>query len=293
MKTQALVVNRGYIKFVLPTYLLFLLLTIIPVFGTIGLSTFQFDIATPVSSIYVGLENYLDLLEDDEFINSFKVMCILILIPVFLQMVLGSALALALHEKPKGLGWVRSLFLVPAVLPPVVIGLIWKLFFIPGSGGLAYFGNWFGLPMIDMFSDSLSALIMVIIASVWAGIPFVTLMLLANLETLPASCYEAANIDGAGWWQRHYHITWPLMTPIVKTITIFRVLEALAIFPVIFVLTGGGPAGATEPINFFAYRVGFDYLMLGYASAVIVIFFCILFLICLPLMLRVFASRGN
>jgi len=293
MRNQGLIINKGYLKFVLPTYLLFLLLTIVPVFGTMGLSLFQFDIALPSDSPFVGLENYLDLLEDDEFINSVKVMCLLIFIPVLLQAVLGSALALALHEKPKGLGWVRSLFLIPAVLPPIVIGLIWKLFFIPESGGMAYFAHWLGLPAVDMFSDPIPALIMVITASVWAGIPFVTLMLLANLETLPASYYEAAAIDGAGWWQRHYHITWPLMIPIVKTVTIFRVLEALAIFPVIFILTGGGPAGATEPINFFAYRVGFDYLLLGYASAIIVVFFCILFMICLPLMLRVFADRRN
>ena len=293
MTKKTLLVKRGYLKFILPTYFLFLLLTIVPVFGTMGLSLFQFDIATPDRSVFIGIDNYTDLLEDDEFLNSVRVMCLLIVIPVVLQVLFGSALALALHEKPKGLGWVRSLFLIPSVLPPVAIGLIWKLFFIPGSGGLAYFGNWFGLPLIDMFSDPVPALIMVIVASVWAGIPFVTLMLLASLETLPKSYYEAANIDGAGWWQRHYHITRPLMMSILKTVTIFRILEALAIFPVIFILTGGGPAGATEPINFFAYRVGFDYLLLGYASAVIVVFFTILFLTCLPLMLRVFAGRRN
>ncbi len=291
MGAKTLVLNRGYLKFVLPTYFLFLGLTIVPVFGTIWLSQYQFDIALPMDSVYLGLQNYLDLLEDDEFINSVKVMCILIVIPVFLQMLIGSALALALHERPRGLGWVRSMFLIPSVLPPVVIGLIWKLFFIPQSGGMAYFGAWLGLGDVDMFSETTPALVMVITASVWAGVPFVTLMLLANLETIPSSFYEAAAIDGAGWWQSHRRITLPLMVPIMKTVAIFRILEALAIFPVIFILTGGGPAGATEPINFFAYRVGFDYLQLGYASAVIVIFFCILFAVCLPLMIRVFASR--
>jgi len=281
--------NQGYLKFVLPSYLFFLTLTLMPILGTIGLSFIRFDLANPFSSLFIGVENYSDLISDARFHNSLKVMFILLIFPVVVQMIMGSALAIALNERIRGTNWMRIMFLAPAVIPPIAVGLIWKVFLVPKVGGLAWMirfihmgeGNieWLGAPNL--------ALSAIIIASIWVGTPFVTLMTLAALETIPEALNEAASIDGASWLKRLRHITLPTILPTSQTIALFRVLEVLGIFPIIFILTGGGPASATEPINYYAYVTGFKYLRLGYASSIIIVFFFFIFIICIPLLRKV------
>ncbi len=283
--------NKNYFYYIFPAFIFILLVTIIPILGTISLSTLSYNIAQPEKIHFVGFRNYLALFQDHRFLNSLKVMLLLILIPVTVQMILGLMLALALNEKLKGTNWMRLFFLCPAVIPPIVIGLIWKLFLIPGAGGLSYFMLKFGLQAPDLLSQTSTSLIAIILTSVWAGTPFVTLMLLSGMETISSSYYEAASIDGASWLQRHRVITLPLILPVGKTVIIFRILEALAIFPVIFVLTGGGPAGATEPINYYAYVTGFNYFKFDYAATIIVIFFILLMLLSFPFLKSVVKSK--
>jgi multiple sugar transport system permease protein len=273
-----------YTKFTLPAILFIFIMTVFPIIATFGLSFTAFNISVPTKSVFIGFQNYWDLFGDSRFLNSVRVALLLIVIPVSIQMLLGLGLAIALHENISGTKWLKSLFLTPMVLPPVVIGMTWKVFLTPQLGGLNYFLGLLGIIGPDWLAAPASALWAVIIAAVWANTPFVALMYLATLETIPEAYYEAAAIEGADWFQSIRYITLPFIGPITKVIVIFRILEALAIFPIIFVLTGGGPAGATEPINFYAYSTGFTYLKIDYAATLIVVFFLFLLVISWPLL---------
>lgn len=276
-------VSAGYWTLVLPSMGVLVLMTLVPILVTLYISLQHYDPAASTAFTFVGLENFEQLLGDDRYLNSLVVMLALIVVPVTLQIVMGMALAMALKERLKKTSWMRALFLLPAVIPPAVSGLLWKLFIVPGAGGLTYLGSLLGVDLnVDLLSMPGRALAVVIVASVWVGTPFVALLFLSALEMISDEIYQAAHLDGAGWLRAHWSISLPLMRPVILTVLVFRVLEALAIFPIIFVLTGGGPAGATEPVNYYAYVTGFEYLKIDYAATIIVTFFVILMAICTP-----------
>ena len=242
---------------------------------------------------FQGFANYVSLLSDSRFLNSLVVMAELIVIPVTLQLAIGFLLALALKERLAGTRWMRIAFLLPAVIPLAVAGLLWKLFIVPGAGGLAYITGLVGIDaQIDPLNAPGPALAIIIVASVWVGTPFVTLLFLSALETVGGELYEAATIDGASWSRAHIAVSLPLLCPVFLTVTVFRVLEALAIFPIIFVLTGGGPAGATEPVNYYAYMTDFDYLKIDYAATIIIAFFVITMTVSTPFLVNVARGRS-
>lgn len=279
---------------ILPTFVLLAGITVLPIIYTFVISLYYIDPTSPMGPVYQGAENYWSLLSDDRFLNSLVVMMELILIPVFLQLVIGLALAIVMKEKLPGIKWMRLAFLLPSVIPPAVSGLLWKLFLVPGAGGLSYLGSVFGGSMeLDLLSMPTSALIVVIVASTWVGTPFVALLLLSALETIDKEQYEAATIDGASWMQSHWYISMPAIRPVIKTVIVFRVLEALAIFPIIFILTGGGPAGATEPVNYYAYVTGFEYLKIDYAATIIFFFFMVMMTFCAPFLVNIARAEGK
>lgn len=269
--------ERGMLPFVMPTFVLMALATVAPILLTVVISLYIVDPTSPIGPVFQGLANYSALLSDDRFINSLIVMAELIVIPVIAQLVIGLLLAIVLREKLAGTRWMRLLFLLPAVIPPAVSGLVWKLFIIPGAGGLTYIGERLGVPLdINLLDRPGSALATVIVASIWVGTPLVALLLLSALESIGDEQYEAAALDGANWFRSQWHVSLPNIRPVIRTVVVFRVLEALAVFPMIFVLTGGGPASATEPVNYYAYVTGFDYLKIDYAASIIVCLFIIM-----------------
>lgn len=278
----------GLWPLILPPFLLLAAITILPIIFTFVISLYYVDPTSPNPPQFQGLFNYIALFSDARFLNSLVVMVELIVFPVALQIVIGLMLAIVLKEKLFGTRWMRLVFILPAVIPPAVSGLLWKLFIIPGAGGLTYMGSLVGADLqLDLLNLPLPALIVVITASVWVGTPFVALLFLSALETVGSEQYEAATIDGASWFQSHWHISLPAIAPVITTVTVFRVLEALAIFPIIFILTGGGPAGSTEPINYYAYVTGFEYLKIDYAATLIFFFFMIMMSFCAPFLIRI------
>lgn len=280
--------DSGYWPMVAPSAVLLIAITIVPILATFVISLHFFNPAGAQLFSFVGFENYGFLFEDSRYLNSLRVMFLLIVIPVSLQIVLGMILAIAMKENLPGTGWMRILFLLPAVIPPAVSGLLWKLFIIPGAGGLTYLGSLVGTDLqLDLLSAPNSALFVIIVCSTWVGTPFVALLFLSSLETISSDLYEAAHVDGAGWLRSHWSISIPIMRPVITTVMVFRILEALAIFPIIFILTGGGPAGSTEPVNFYAYITGFQYLKIDYAATIIVSFFMIMMVMCAPFLIRI------
>jgi len=269
--------EKVYRLLVVPAIALILLLTTVPIIFTFVLSFQTLNLARPMLNGFVGFKNYLKLFSDERFINSIRVTASLIALPVFLQMVIGFILALLLAQKVKGRQFAKAILLAPMVSPPVVIGLLWKVFLIPKLGGLNYFLSLVRIQGPDWLSYPGTALMAIVMAAVWEWTPFVMLMFSAGFDTLPSQIFEAARVDGAVWYQQLWFITLPLLRPLALTILIFRILEALAIFPIIYVLTGGGPGVATEPINLYAFNTGFVYLRLGYAATLVVVFTFILF----------------
>lgn len=279
---------------ILPCFVLLAGITILPIIYTFIVSLYYVDPTSMMPPSYQGFENYWSLLSDDRFINSLVVMVELIVFPVLAQLLIGLALAIVMKEKLPGTRWMRLAFLLPSVIPPAVSGLLWKLFLVPGAGGLSYLGGILGGNLeFDLLNMPTSALLVVIVASTWVGTPFVALLLLSALETIDKEQYEAATIDGAGWLQSHWYISLPAIRPVIKTVLVFRVLEALAIFPIIFILTGGGPAGATEPVNYYAYVTGFDYLKIDYAATIIFFFFMVMMAFCAPFLVNIARAEGR
>ena len=276
--------QRAYLKYLSPTILVLLLLTVLPVLFTLYLSTSSLSFASPRPERFIGLRNYSRLLDDVRFLQSIPVSLLFIVAPVALQLILGFFVAVIMNERLPGMKWLRYVLVAPMVIPPIVTGLTWRVLFTPKLGSVNYLLSFFGLDGPSWLTDANWALVAIVIIAVWGWTPFVALMFLAAMQSFPKELYEAAVIDGATWVQSVRHVTVPLLKPTVTFIGILRTMEALGIFPIIYIVTAGGPAAATETVNFYAYVSGFSYLKVGYASAIIVVFFFMLLLILAPTM---------
>ena len=265
--------EKTYSLAVIPYFAILLLLTGIPVAYLFYLSCTGWNLLRPGSNTLIGVSNYVRLFSERRFLHSLLVTAQFIAIPVTLQMFFGLFVALLVNSIVRGSTVTKSLFILPLVVPPVLVGLIFRILYTPRLGGLDFLFDILGLPSIDWLSYPASAFWAVVIAAVWEWTPFVMLMFIAALESFPQEPFEAARIDGASMYQTFRYVTLPLLRPTVYVILYFRIIEALGIFPLIFVMTSGGPAGATEPTNFYSYVTAFDYLKIGYAASMMVVFF--------------------
>jgi len=209
---------------------------------------------------WAGLANFAELWTDTRFLESLGHSAAFALVSVTAELLLGTALALALNEAFRGRAALRALVLLPWAVPTVVAALVWRFMFDASVGA-------------ELFTRPLAAWIPVVIGDVWKTVPFVALLLLASLQGLDASLYEAARIDGADVWHRFTRITLPMLRPTMVVLVLFRSLDALRVFDLIYVMTGGGPGTATEPLALFAFNTLLQNLRFGYGSAVSITIF--------------------
>jgi len=235
-----------------------------------------------VSTHFIGLDNFRRLIHDDLFINAFKIGAIWAVSVTFIQFCLALGLALLLSQ-PLHLRWLaRSLALVPWAMPPVVVGIMWKLVFQPQAGVLNELLYRAHLPgsNIDWLGDFTWALPAVILVGVWAGMPQTTVALLAGVQSIQDELHEAAAVDGAGTLRRFWTITLPQLRPVIVAITTLDLIWNFNSFGLIYVLTLGGPGHSTELPMLFAYNEAFKYGEFGYAAALgdamVVVIACIL-----------------
>ena len=283
-RAEAWRTGRRYLPFILPALLVLAILTIVPIVMTFVLSLTNLSFTSVAPTTFVGPRNYLRLLQDSRFLESLSTSFILVTVPVLLQLVFGFVIALVMHQRLWGLGWLRIVFIAPMVMPPIVMGLMWKVLFTPQLGGVNYFLSLVGVKGPVWLAEPSWALVAIIIAALWGWTPFVALMLLTAMESLSRELYDASAIDGASWGQAVRYVMIPQLKPTLLVVGAFRIIEALAIFPIIFVVTGGGPAGSTETVNFYAYVTGFNFLRIGYASAIIFVFFLFLVVLLTPVL---------
>jgi multiple sugar transport system permease protein len=194
-----------------------------------------------------------------------------------LQLVFGVWLALVLFHAKRLPGIVRSLFISPFMMPPVVAGMMWLVILDPSLGAANYVLQSFGLPPSDWLASPTWVIPTVALIDSWQWTPYVALIVLGGLQSLPPSVYEAAQIDGASPFKTFQRITLPLLLPTIVTAAILRSVDLLRFFDIIYITTQGGPGNASNTLNIYGFRVGFEFFNIGYASALMLTLTAIVF----------------
>ena len=264
--------------FLLPALLLLLFVFAYPIARALWLSLFTQNLGTKLQPVFSGLDNYIRIAGDGRFWQSFWTTTVFTVVTVLLELLLGLSIALLLNQRFFGRGVVRTIAILPWALPTALIGLAWAWIFNDQFGvvndillrlGLIRTGiNWLGEPTL--------AIIAVIFADVWKTTPFISILLLAGLQSISPDLYEAHAIDGATPWQSFYQITLPLLIAQILIAMLFRFAQAFGVFDLIAVMTGGGPGGATEVVSLYIYSTVMRYLDFGYGAALVVVTFLLL-----------------
>ncbi|MGG5820424.1 carbohydrate ABC transporter permease [Falsiroseomonas sp. HW251] len=272
-----------------PALLLMAALGLLPVLNLFVLGFFDVRWTDGGSSwSFVGTRHYAALPGDPLFRASILNTTLFALGAVAGQMLLGFALALLCHKATRGRVFWRAVFVLPVLIPGIVIGAMWKLLLNPEFGAIAQVFEMVELEPVDWLGEASTALLAVIMVDIWHWTPFCFLLFLAGLESLPRDVYEAARVDGARGWQELRYITLPLMWPTIVVTFVFRLVLAFKVFDEVYLLTGGGPGTATEVVAFTIYQRFFTEDRAGYGSAMAV---AVIFLIFLMLAAAAAARR--
>lgn len=263
-----------------PALLVLGLVFIYPIGRAFWLSWFTENLGTQLEPVFSGLGNYQRMVGDGRFWQSLWNTSVFTVISVFLELLLGLGVALVLNKSFWGRGVVRTVAIIPWALPTAVMGLAWAWIFNDQYGvvndifmrlGLIDTGiNWLGTPTL--------AMIALIVADVWKTTPFISIILLAGLQSISVDLYEAHRLDGASPWQSFTQITLPLLMPQILIALLFRFAQSFGIFDLVQVMTGGGPAGSTETVSIYIYSTVMRYLDFGYGAALVVVTFLLLVL---------------
>jgi multiple sugar transport system permease protein len=214
------------------------------------------------------LGNYRTLMDDGEFLNSLWVQAKLSVATVMLQLAIGLGVALLLNARAPFLEAVRTAFILPMVLPPIVVAVIWKIIFTPDISPLHRALASVGLPVHSLIANPDLALWAIAVADTWEWFPFTMLMVLAALQMVPSEPIDAARIDGAGRLALFRYILFPYIRPTLVVAGLFRLIDSIKAFPLIYVLTNGGPGTVTEVTNYYAFIESFNFSYWGYGSAI-------------------------
>ncbi|MDD3705198.1 MAG: sugar ABC transporter permease [Clostridiaceae bacterium] len=226
-----------------------------------------------IESNFSGFDNFGRVLTDKRVGATITFTLVFTFISVFLELCLGMMLALIMNKALRGRGMIRTISLIPWAIPTSVAALMWSYLYDGSSGIVAHMFSVIGLisESTQLLLSSQGALGAIILADVWKTTPYMALLLLAGLQLIPNSLYESSALDGASKLQQFRYVTLPLLKPSIFVALLFRTLDAFRVFDLIYVLTGGGPGGATESISIYAYKVMFAQTRFGYGSAIVLI----------------------
>jgi multiple sugar transport system permease protein len=243
----------------------------------VGLSVTNSTLAKPFND-FVGFANYTKAFKDELFGKSVSLMLIFAFTVTIIETLLGFLFALALHSEVRAGRYLRTLALLPLFTPPVAVGMIWKLVYDPGSGFLNHYLLKWGIIQdpIGFMGHPVWAMPGVMAADIWQWTPFCFLLCLAAFQSLPYEPYEAASVDGASGWQVFRRLTLPLVLPSVIITFLFRLLIALKVFDLVFMLTYGGPGNSTQVSSFYIYKIAFTTFKTGYGAAMTVLVFLLI-----------------
>ncbi|HKL13266.1 MAG TPA: sugar ABC transporter permease [Halanaerobiales bacterium] len=264
--------------FLVPALIFMGIFLFYPIVDVFRLSFTNYNMIQEAS--YVGNQNYQDLLNDPLFWKTLKNSFIYLIGVVPLLVILPIFIAILVNRKLKGIKWFRAAYYIPVVTSMVVVGIMWKWLY-RGNGLLNYLLQTIGLinEPISWLTSTDYALYSVMAVTIWKGLGYYMVIYLAGLQSIPQDLYEVAQIDGANWWQKHLHITIPLLKPSILLVTILSSIAAMKVFTEVYVMTKGGPINSSKTLVFYIYEKAFENLNLGYAAAMGFVLFVIIFIL--------------
>jgi len=251
-----------------PSVLIVLAILIYPLWDGLRASTQFWRYGKPLNDI--GLDNYIALWSDPQFINSLWVTVRFVGLSVAIETVLGLALALFCLREFRGIRLLRTVLIVPMVITPVVVAIVFRLIYASDAGMLTAFSETLGGTPVQILGEPLRAFLALVALDVWEWTPLMFLILLAGLQSLPSEPFEAARVDGAGPWRTFVDHTLPMLKPVLAIAIVLRAIDAFGTFDQVFVLTRGGPGEATRLISIYGYDTAFKFQQTGFAAAMFV-----------------------
>ena len=277
--------RRIFLVFMVPAVLVLFLTTIYPMIYAGYLSFRSYDLSKIfVPRIFVGCVNYREILSSDAFLHTLVVTFQLMAMTLSVQLVLGVGLALLVTQRLPGMGIARTLLLMPMMISPLIVGLVWLFLYFPELGYLNYFLGFLGTDPIPWITSTNWALWAIAIADTWQWTPFVMMGAVAALTSLSPEPYEVARIDGNSRWDVFTRVTLPQLRPVLISLMFLRAIDVFKIYDIIFVLTKGGPGESTEVLSLFIYRQSFTFWRMGvgaaasFVSLIIIVILIIFFL---------------
>lgn len=264
--------QRGYRLMMVPAILAVAIFAIVPLAGMFGLAFSDYHLIRGTNWEF-GFKNFAKMLSDKRLMNSIYVMASLSFFGVAAQVIIGSAIAVGLQKITGRWRLGRVLFLLPYAVPHVAVALIWLSLFTPTLSPINAFFDLFGITVPAFLTSQWGAIFAIVVADTWTNFPFAMLIIMAALQGISPDLEEAAAIDGATRIRSFIHITLPLLAPALLMITLFRFIDSLKHFPMIFVMTKGGPGRSTQATNFYAYVQTFSNSNVAYGAAIAVMLF--------------------
>lgn len=270
--------------FVLPTFLFMIVMIAVPILMTFAFSLNDWNLLMGTGMCFNYGKNYLEVLAGKEFWQSLGVTFYYTALSTLAEMLLGLSIALVLNKKFRGKNVVKTIVLLPYMMAPVAVGLMWMLFYEPSSGLLNYVFTSVGLPRSSFVSAKQTVIPAIAAVETWQMTPMVVIVCLAGLSSLPTDPMEAARVDGATPLQTFFQVTLPLLTQTLFSIGLLRFIDVFKSFDLIYAMTKGGPANASRTLNLFAYETAFSYYKFGISSTMLMLLFVIVLLLSVVVM---------
>jgi len=272
----------GYL-FVSPAVLILSIVILAPIVLAIITSFYDYTLINRSFENFIGLKNYFASVSNEKFIHSSIVTIFFVLLVVLFEFLIGFLIAILLNQVEKFRNIYYFILLIPLLINPVVVGLIWRMFLHPQLGILNYLIGLIGIDPVNWLGDPQNAFITIIFVDIWHQVSFMIILLLAGLASIPEEPYEAARVDGANMFEQFRDITLPYMRPVIIITLLIRLIFALKTYDLIYIMTKGGPGDATDIISYYIYRSAFIGLDLGQAASMSVILLLIVCVIIYPL----------
>lgn len=269
----------GFWAFIMlsPNIVLFSIFTVFPFFAALVLSFTKYDMMSPMK--FVGIKNYVDLFHDATFIKVMWNTFYYSIVTVPCGIIISLFLAVALNQKIIGVKFYRTAYFLPVITSMVAVAMVWQWIYNPDFGLLNYILSLMHIKGPNWLSSEVWAMPAVMITNIWKGLGFNMLLFLAGLQGISDSYYEAADMEGAGWWTKFIKITIPLLSPTTFFVTVMAFISSFQVFDAVFLMTSGGPARSTSVIVHYLYQNAFQYFRFGYASAMAFVLFAIIFVL--------------
>ena len=263
--------NKFIILMLMPATILLVGLTLFPFIVSFILSFTDYSLLRPGQTKFIFLDNYIELMKTDEFWIALRVTVVFTVLAVFVQVVLGVVIATLLHNENTNISFLRTMYLLPLAITPIAATFTFRLMFNPSLGVLNYFMKLLGFEPQAWLASPSTALFSLILVDTWQWTPFILLICLGGLASLPNEPFEAAKVDGASSWQIFIKITVPMLYPFIGLALLFRSIDAFKTFDIIYVLTSGGPGILTRTLNLYAFKHGIEFLSMGYAGSIAIV----------------------